>query len=233
MRIPTHESEYVGLTAGLAATTASSADGREVGGARPEAMRIPTHGIGLKARLAAATPRSADGGEVAALGREAMRIPTHESQWDSRRHSARVDQDDGGESREPRRWRRGWPRRLRRRACGMPKRPHERLPRQCSACSQRRCFSRWSRCSSPAVARSSHPARPQATSRTSSACSYAGGMTVTTQVGGDPGCDSADPSLHSNAVRYDVRPAGDFHVIPRVRLRLEEPTDVRRREAGL
>jgi len=33
------------------------------------------------------------------------------------------------------------------------------------------------------------------------------GMTVTTQVSGDPGCENS--ALHSNAVRYDVRPAGD------------------------
>src|SRR3954453_2489148 len=31
-------------------------------------------------------------------------------------------------------------------------------------------------------------------------------MTITTQVAGDPGCH--DSALHSNAVRYDVRPAG-------------------------
>ena len=34
------------------------------------------------------------------------------------------------------------------------------------------------------------------------------GMTVTDQVAGDPGCGSQSSSLHSNAVRYDMRPAG-------------------------
>jgi hypothetical protein len=39
-------------------------------------------------------------------------------------------------------------------------------------------------------------------------------MTVTTQVGGDSGCATTDASLHSNAVRYDVRPAGDTTSYP-------------------
>lgn len=34
-------------------------------------------------------------------------------------------------------------------------------------------------------------------------------MTITDQVAGDPGCGSQTSALHSNAVRYDVRPAGD------------------------
>jgi len=41
------------------------------------------------------------------------------------------------------------------------------------------------------------------------------GMTVTTQVSGDPGCGAqVGSSLHSNAVRYDVRPAGDTNSYP-------------------
>ena len=35
------------------------------------------------------------------------------------------------------------------------------------------------------------------------------GMTITDEVSGDPGCDTQASDLHSNAVRYDVRPAGD------------------------
>jgi hypothetical protein len=38
------------------------------------------------------------------------------------------------------------------------------------------------------------------------------GMTVTTQVAGDAGC--SDSTLHNNAVRYDVRPAGDTTSYP-------------------
>ena len=38
------------------------------------------------------------------------------------------------------------------------------------------------------------------------------GMTVTTQVSGDPGCDNS--ALHSNAVRYDIRPGGDTNTYP-------------------
>jgi hypothetical protein len=34
-------------------------------------------------------------------------------------------------------------------------------------------------------------------------------MTITNQVAGDPGCGAQISSLHSNAVRYDVRPPGD------------------------
>src|SRR3954454_4008354 len=37
-------------------------------------------------------------------------------------------------------------------------------------------------------------------------------MTITTQVAGDPGCK--DAALHSNAVRYDVRPAGSDRSYP-------------------
>jgi len=37
-------------------------------------------------------------------------------------------------------------------------------------------------------------------------------MTITTQVAGDPGCH--DSALHSNAVRYDVRPSGDDRSYP-------------------
>src|SRR5690242_17967397 len=40
------------------------------------------------------------------------------------------------------------------------------------------------------------------------------GMTVTTQVGGDSGCSGTDGDLHNNAVRYDVRLAGDTQIYP-------------------
>ena len=40
-------------------------------------------------------------------------------------------------------------------------------------------------------------------------------MTITDQVAGDPGCGAQVSSpLHSNAVRYDVRPAGDANSYP-------------------
>jgi hypothetical protein len=39
-------------------------------------------------------------------------------------------------------------------------------------------------------------------------------MTITDQVAGDPGCGAQISSLHSNAVRYDVRPAGDSNSYP-------------------
>ncbi|HEY5519465.1 MAG TPA: hypothetical protein VIK08_02315 [Candidatus Limnocylindrales bacterium] len=39
-------------------------------------------------------------------------------------------------------------------------------------------------------------------------------MTITDQVAGDPGCGSQISALHSNAVRYDVRPAGDSNSYP-------------------
>lgn len=39
-------------------------------------------------------------------------------------------------------------------------------------------------------------------------------MTITDQVAGDPGCGSQTSALHSNAVRYDVRPAGDTRSYP-------------------
>lgn len=40
-------------------------------------------------------------------------------------------------------------------------------------------------------------------------------MTVIDQVAGDPGCGAnVNSSLHSNAVRYDVRPAGDAAAYP-------------------
>ena len=39
-------------------------------------------------------------------------------------------------------------------------------------------------------------------------------MTITNQVAGDPGCRDTASSLHSNAVRYDVRPFGDTNSYP-------------------
>jgi hypothetical protein len=39
-------------------------------------------------------------------------------------------------------------------------------------------------------------------------------MTVTGQTAGDPGCSSQASALHSNAVRYDVRPPGDVNSYP-------------------